>query len=174
MSALAVEQVYRYLGASELAASAGGPGLRLATCGGAEENPYFFHGCLVEPQRAADLLRGLMTIVHARFHIPAAMLERILVAADPVVTSTDGRLRFEGFSGCCGVYARVDLLPEAIDGKTTGRGTTNVDFNAPMLAALAKIRSGDHVELSVGADELRLRAAGVPVVEKKVRLPVRW
>ena len=52
--------------------------------------------------------------------------------ADPVVTCSDDRLRFEGFSGCCGAYARVDFLPSAITGDVFGRGTTNVDFNQPI------------------------------------------
>ena len=38
-------------------------------------------------------------------------------------------LRLEGFSGCCGVYARVDLPAAAFDREIQGRGTTNVDFN---------------------------------------------
>ena len=28
---------------------------------------------------------------------------------DPIATSSPSMVRFEGFSGCCGVYARVDL-----------------------------------------------------------------
>ena len=51
-------------------------------------------------------------------------------------------LRFEAFSACCSTYGRVDLLPRAVEGEWLGRGTTNVDFNAPMRAALAKIQDG--------------------------------
>ena len=174
MSALALDYAYRYGFASELSAEPQGPRLRLATFGGVEEHPYFFHGRLLRPKQTADLLRGLMEIVHARFHIPAAMLSRILALADPVVTSSEERLRFEGFSGCCSAYARVDLLPDAVAGETLGRGTTNVDFNAPMLAALARIRDADQVALSVGADEVQLTRGEHAVVEKKVALPLRW
>ncbi|MFV2013036.1 MULTISPECIES: hypothetical protein [unclassified Micromonospora] len=31
---------------------------------------------------------------------------------DPVVTGGRDRLRFESFSGCCGVYARLDVTPD--------------------------------------------------------------
>ncbi|MBS0204845.1 MAG: SWIM zinc finger family protein [Planctomycetes bacterium] len=174
MSALALDYSYRYQYASEFIGSAGRSRLKLATFGGHVVNPYFFEGRLIRPRRTADLLRALMEIVHSRFHIPAAMLARIKALADPVVTSSENRLRFEGFSGCCSAYARVDLLPEAVDGEAFGRGTTNVDFNAPMLTALARIRDSDTVALSVGTGEVRLDHGDNAVIEKKVALPVRW
>src|SRR5262249_53883907 len=124
--------------------------------------------------RTADLLRGLVQIVQSRFHIPPALLTRILALADPVVTSSEDVLRFEAFSACCSTYARVDLLAEALDGQRQGRGTTNVDFNAAMRAALAQIRDGDRVELAVGADAVELTRETERVVERKVALPLRW
>lgn len=115
-----------------------------------------------------------MSVVQTRFHVPAAMLQRILIEADPVVTCSDDRLRFEGFSGCCGVYARVDLLPNSVCGETFGRGTTNVDFNQPMLSALATIRNTDDLSLTVGTDQVELSKNNESVIEKKVKLPIRW
>jgi hypothetical protein len=173
MTALALDYAYRYLHQSTLDRATGA--LRLATFSENEEpHPYFFHGELARPRRTADLLRGLLRVVQTRFHVPPAMLERILAMADPVVTCSDDRLRFEAFSGCCGVYARVDLLPGAVAGETFGRGTTNVDFNQPMLSALATIRDVDEMTLSVGADEVVLSKNRQTVVEKRVKLPVRW
>src|SRR5688500_932989 len=103
MSALTVPYTYRYLHGSQFEPVS--QMLRLATCADAEDqHPCFFRGELVRPKRTAELLRGLMRVVHARFHLPAAMLQRILIQADPIVTCSDDRLRFEGFSGCCGVY----------------------------------------------------------------------
>lgn len=165
---------YRYTFASELAAHSKGERLRLATCGGTEEHPYFFQGRLTRPQRTADLLRGLAHIVQSRFHVPPAMLARILLLADPVITSSDDILRFEAFSACCSTYARVDLLPDALQGRLQGRGTTNVDFNAALRAALARIRDGDKIELSVGAKAVELSRNAESVVERKVPLPLRW
>ena len=174
MSALALDYTYRYPYASELAATPKGDRLRLATCGGAEEHPNFFQGRLTRPQRTADLLRGLAQVVQSRFHVPPAMLARILRNADPVITSSDDILRFEAFSACCSTYARVDLLPDALEGKTQGRGTTNVDFNAELRASLARIRDGDKVELAVGAKAMELTRNAESVVERKVPLPLRW
>ena len=174
MPAPALDYSYRYTFASELAASSKGDRLRLATCGGAEEHPYHFQGRLTRPQRTADLLRGLAHIVQSRFHVPPAMLARILLLADPVITSSEDVLRFEAFSACCSTYARVDLLLDALDGQLQGRGTTNVDFNAAMRAALARIRDGDRVELSVGAKAVELSRNTESVIERKVPLPLRW
>jgi hypothetical protein len=123
MSALAVPYSYRYPFSSQFEEGK----LRLATFApDAVVSPHFFTGYLQRPRRTADLLRGLMSIVQSRFHVPAAMLGKIIALSDPVVTSSDARLRFEGFSACCGAYVRVDLLPEAVRGETFGRGTTNV------------------------------------------------
>jgi hypothetical protein len=83
-------------------------------------------------------------------------------------------MRFEAFSRCCGVYARADLPAHAFDAEIHRHGTTNVDFNDPMRAALTRIRNDDDVWLSVGAGEVALQRGEELVVEKKVKLPVRW
>jgi SWIM zinc finger len=174
MAGPAVEFTYRYGFASEALATSAGMDLRLATSGPDENEAEYFRGKLTRPKRAADLLRGLVEVVRSRFYIPPAMLARILSLADPVVTCGDDVLRFEAFSACCGVYARADFLPPALDGERIGRGTTNVDFNAPMRAALARVRDSDNVGLAVGADAVELSRAGEAVVERKVALPLRW
>ncbi len=174
MAGAALYQNYRYLYPSALVET--DRTLRLATCTDRQTHPYFFQGQLQNAGRAAELLRGLMHIVQARYHVPAAMLEKIVALADPVVTCNDDRLRFEGFSGCCGVYARIDFLPAAIRGDAfgLGRGTTNVDFNPPMLFALTKLRDGDDVTLSVGTEGVAIESESDTVVEKRVKLPLRW
>lgn len=170
----ALAHTYRYLSPSEVAATPGGPALSLATSGGTAPNPYFFEGRLLAPRRTADLLLALHQIVTSRFYIPPAMVYRMLREADPVVTSGGERLRFEVFSSCCSVYGRVDLLPEAIDGEVTGNGTTNVDFNPPMRAALARLRERDRVGLKVGREAVEIEHNEETTVERKVKLPVRW
>ncbi|MCE9555743.1 MAG: SWIM zinc finger domain-containing protein [Planctomycetes bacterium] len=165
---------YRYLYESQLAELKNSAELQLATCNLDESHPYFFRGRLMSPGRTARMLRGLMRVVQSRFHVPPGMLARILAAADPVVTAGDDRLRFEAFSACCSTYARLDLLPNAMEGDIHGRGTTNVDFNRPMLTALTKIRDHDDVGLAVGVDEVSLERNEQSVVEKRVSLPIRW
>src|SRR5690349_4115726 len=100
----AIAHVYRYREASVLERTGGAPALRLATSSGGAA-PVFFRGKLVEPRQAAMLLRGLSRVVGSRFHVPPAMVARILREADPVVTSGGGLLRFEGFSACASAYA---------------------------------------------------------------------
>jgi len=170
----AVDYSYSYRGQSGLDDSAGRARLYLATSGGAESNPYFFQGRLLNPRLTADLMLTVARVARTRFHIPPAMLARILAAADPVVTCTDTRIRFESFSACCGVYARVDLTEAGFEGDLLGRGTTNVDFNPPMRAALSNIRTGEEVALSVGTDEVRVDTESESATERKVTLPTRW
>ncbi len=93
---------------------------------------------------------------------------------DPVLTSHPDILRLEGFSGCGGVYARADLPAGLFDGETRGRGTTNVDFNEELRRGLLALRDGEHAQLSIGAEEVVLTRSNHSIVEKKVKLPLRW
>ena len=165
---------YRYAEASSLA-FAGGTRLKLATSSpGAVPNPHFFDGALHRPQLAAQLLSAVHLLVGSRFFTPANSVGLAVALADPVVTSGAGMLRLEGFSACCSTYIRVDLEPQAYAGDIVGKGTTNIDFNAPMRAALSKVRDADGLALSVGNSEFALHTGGASVVEKKVDLPLRW
>ncbi len=148
--------------------------LRLATSGGAEKNPQFFSGRFKNPKQAADLLIALSAISRTRFFSPSELQARMLAAADPVVTSDGDQLRFEVFSVCCGTYARLDLRGNGLDGDWIGKGTTNVDFNPPMRAALSSVMNSEKVGLRIGADGVELERANETVVERKVKLPVRW
>ncbi len=161
--------MYRYPFASHVEP---GWGLRLATCGttaDAAATPYFFDGKLQHPEEFSKMLLLLSDVVRSRFYLPGAMRQ-----LDPVVTCSDRVVRFEGFSSCCGVYVRIDAEGDAFAHGLRGRGTTNVDFNSPMRAALGRIRASEDVSLAVGADEVKLTRASGGVVEKQVKLPVRW
>jgi hypothetical protein len=149
-------------------------GWRLATSGGGEDFPYFFQGRLKRPRTTAQCLRVLAKVVGSRFHLPAAMRQRLLINSDPVVTSGGGLLRFEGFSACCSAYARLDLEPDAYDGVVVGQGTTNVDFNDTMRASLAQVADTEAVSFAIGTDDVTLLRGSEQVVERKVPLPVRW
>jgi hypothetical protein len=165
---------YQYKYASAVRQSNGTKSLELATFGGEQECPHFFSGHFLNPKRAADMLLLISTISRTRFFSPGELKRRMVAAADPVVTSDGSQLRFEVFSLCCGMYARFDLAGTGLDGAFFSKGTTNVDFNAPMRAALQTVTEGDIVGLSVGADAVELHHAGSKVVEKKVNLPERW
>jgi len=159
---------YHYAFASGLS-DAGRPHLTLATSN-ANERPHFFEGRLLQPRLASELLTAVHLIVGSRFFLPANSLAKVLRLADPVVTCGEGALRFEGFSGCCSTYIRADFLPGAYEGDILGKGTTNVDFNAPMRAALARVRDSEGMDLSVGAEGVTINS----VAETKVELPLRW
>lgn len=173
-AATALNVHYLYPFPSVLETHSAQPRLVLATSGGVAAYPYFFSGQMQQPRRTSDMLLACSLISRTRFYSPTELRERLLMAADPVVTSGGERLRFEAFSVCCGVYCRLDLNPQAIDGEWMGRGTTNVDFNPPMRAALAGVLTSERVGLSVGADRVVLEQSSGSTVEKKVKLPVRW
>ena len=168
----ALDYTYRYLDGSSLAATPTGPALRLATCGlggdDADAHPHFFDGRIRHPRGVADMLLVLADVVRTHFFLNRPPM------LDPVVTGNEAMLRFEGFSGCCGVYARADLPASMFHSDITGRGTTNVDFNPPMRAALTRLRDRDDARLAVGHDALTLQTGEHKVIEKKVKLPVRW
>lgn len=168
---------YRYDIPSGLRADAGQNELVLATSGGVTEagpavHPQFFSGLLTEPAVAAAGMLAVAAVARARYVTSASVVAQLV--RDPVVTSNGDRLRFESFSGCCGVHARLDLLPAALHGAPALSGTTNVDFNDPMRAALAGAAAGGALLLTVGAGEVSVTTAGGSVTERKVPLPQRW
>src|SRR4029453_9387031 len=77
------------------------------------------------------------------------------------------RLRFESFSGCCGVYARLDVLPAGIDGEIVAHGTTNVDVNLPLQRALTRVGRSDPMHVAVGPDDLTVTTFHGPLGERK-------
>lgn len=167
-AAAAIDFTYRYPFLSSVGDIGTGFGLRLATCDAGHKHPHFFEGRMREPRVVGDMLLCLSDVVRTHFFLPRPAL------LDPVVTSHEEVVRFEGFSGCCGVYARVDLAAAAFEADLAGRGTTNVDFNNPMRAALSRLRNTDDARLAVGQDAVTVSRNDDAVVEKKVKLPVRW
>ncbi|MFJ9459885.1 SWIM zinc finger family protein [Kitasatospora sp. NPDC101447] len=165
---------YAYLRPSAVLDGADGRRLDLATSGGATPlgataNPRFFAGFLADPAPAAAALLAVADVAAARYHQP-----QLRASLDPVVTANGDRLRFESFSGCCGVYARLDVLQAGLDGGEIGHGTTNVDVNNPLREALTRIGPADPLHLAVGPDALEVTSFDGPLVEKKVPLPERW
>lgn len=130
--------------------------------------PCFFWGSLTDPYLTAKCWSTIAKVVRSSFGpIPPSL-------RDPIVSAGSAKIRFEGFSSCNGVYVRLDMKPEAIDGEFIANGTTNVDFNEPMLNALNAIQKNERVTLAVGQKELQVITSKAKVVEKKVSLPNRW
>lgn len=133
--------------------------------------PCFFWGNVSQPFILARCLITLSNIVKSSFNLSPFQMALL---KDPIVTAGNSRLRFEGFSHCAGVYARVDVLPDGLDGEFLENGTTNVDFNQPLITALGSIRPNEKIVLSVGEKEVGLYKEEEKVVERKVPLPVKW
>lgn len=130
--------------------------------------PCFFWGSLTEPYITAKCWTTIAKVVRSSFGpVPPAL-------RDPIVTAGAERMRFEGFSSCNGIYVRLDMKPEAIDGEFIASGTTNVDFNDPMLNALNAIQKNEKVTLAVGQHDVQVITTKAKVTEKKVTLPTRW
>ncbi|WP_223606853.1 SWIM zinc finger family protein [Chryseobacterium sp. OSA05B] len=133
--------------------------------------PCFFWGDVSQPFILARCLITLSNIVKSSFNLSPFQMALL---KDPIVTAGNERLRFEGFSHCAGVYARVDVLPDGLHGEFLENGTTNVDFNQAMITALGSICPNEKIMLSVGQKEVGLYKEEEKVVERKVPLPVKW
>lgn len=133
--------------------------------------PCLFWGNVGQPFILARCLITLSNIVKSSFNLSPFQMALL---KDPIVTAGNERLRFEGFSHCAGVYARIDVLPDGLDGEFLENGTTNVDFNQPMITALGSIRPNEKIMLSVGEKEVGLYTEEKKVVERKVPLPSKW
>src|SRR5215475_12524169 len=171
------ELAYRYLAPSAVRPGRDRSDVLLSTSGGVTElgpavHPYFFSGLLTDPAVGAAGMLACAAVARARYIVPGSVLAPII--NDPVVTSNADRLRFESFSGCCGVHARFDLLPGALAEAPLASGTTNVDFNPAMRGALGGVAGGGPLLLSVGSGEVTVDTAAESVTERKVPLPERW
>lgn len=164
------EHSYRYLVPSRaddnvVALSTSG-GVAVARSG---DHPAFFTGFLTRPDVSAVALRTVASIAATSF------VDRTRPPTlDPVVTAHADRLRFESFSGCGGVQARFDLLPEGYDGDILDRGTTNVDVNEPLRRFLTGVRRDHTILVRVGDAGLAVVSPDETHVERRVSLSSRW
>lgn len=164
---------YKYAAKSSLTKEKGAENLLLSKFSEVEKGsaPCFYWGSLKHPFELSRCLITLSNIVQSSFNLSAFQLALL---KDPIVTAGNEQLRFEGFSHCAGVYARVDVLENGQDGEFIESGTTNVDFNTPLIAELGKIKKNDELILSVGQQEVGFHKDGASFTERKVPLPSKW
>ncbi len=165
---LSMGYTYNYPYSSGLKESASGTNLQLASYTTFAKSNYFFEGEIGNPALLSQQLGLLHRIVQTHFFKPMPS------QLDPVVTSSQEYLRFEGFSTCCGVYVRLDAKTDAFSIRHLNKGTTNVDFNASMQIALAKLQNSKKSSLQIGSEEFVLNHGDETAVEKRVKLPLRW
>lgn len=167
--------LFKYAQPSAMTAT-GAARLDLRTCTpgpDSEASPYFFSGFVERADLVAAGILAVAQVAASRFFEPITKKTRD-AALDPVVTADGDRLRFESFSACCGVHARLDVEGSGLDGTFVKVGTTNVDINPPLRSALARLLRGSPLRLNVGDDEMVVETLAGRLVEKKVLLPDRW
>lgn len=164
------ELTYRYAVASNIQKQKGSDEVFLSKFSEIQkvDTPCFFWGRLNQPFITAKCLITLSSVVQSSFNLSSPILR------DPIVTTGNDLIRFEGFSHCAGVYAKVEVLPNGHDGEMLANDTTNVDFNPPMIAALGSFNKRSKVTLSVGKESVGVHYEGKDVVERKVPLPEKW
>lgn len=133
--------------------------------------PCFFTGKISNPYILARCLINLSDVVKSNFVLTAAQIE---ILRDPIVTVGNEQIRFEAFSRCVGVYARVDVTEKDQKDAFIASGTTNVDFNQDMISALGSIKKHSSFVLNVGSKSVEVTTDQQTVKEKKVKLPTRW
>ena len=136
--------------------------------------PFLFRGIISNPFIFGKVLRTLSRVVASRYFIPANALQKIVALSDPVISVGNDKIRFEGFSTCCGVYAKVDIDQGNTESVKLSNGTTNVDFNTEMLNQLSTLKQDDKLILEVGEGSIAVKKDDNEVIEKKVPLPKRW
>ncbi|SOC53764.1 SWIM zinc finger family protein [Ornithinimicrobium cerasi] len=139
---------------------------------GLVEQPRFFSGMVARPDVTAAAMLAVADVAGARY-FDAGLAKRV-ANADPVVTASGDRLRFESFSLCNGVHARLDLLADGIEVGQIAHGTTNVDINQPLRTALAGVGPAELLHLDVGTDGLAVSTPEQTHTERPVDLPDRW
>ena len=133
--------------------------------------PCLFWGSLKDPYPLSRCLITLSKTVQSSFSLSPFQMALL---KDPIVTAGNQQIRFEGFSHCAGVYARVDVREDGQDGEFIASGTTNVDFNTPLVTALSKVQKHEKLVLSVGQKEVGFHKDGENYIERKVPLPTKW
>ena len=166
-------QVLPYERSSSLDLGAGR--LVLETAGGVAllapvAHPRFFDGFLTRPLVAANGLSQVAQVAATSY----LRREPPPLGPDPVVTSDGQRLRFESFSLCGGVLARLDVSAGGLDGDLLDRGTTNVDVNEPLRRLLAGVSPEGLLHLLVGSEGLVATTAVGSALERHVPLSTRW
>lgn len=166
-----------YRAASVLRDAPDGRALELETALGATPSglvlqPRFFTGFLARPEVAAAALLAVADVAGSRY-FDAGLMKR-LASMDPVVTASGDRLRFESFSLCNGVHARLDILPDGVDAGAIEHGTTNVDINPPLRLALAGVAPAELLHMDVGTHGLAVSTLEATHHEGVVELPERW
>jgi hypothetical protein len=165
---------YNYINPSSVKQSDNNTSFLLSHCTEIDENkiiPCFFYGNLTNPFIAAKCFSTIAKTVRSHFAIKPGTLSSL---RDPIVSVGSEQLRFEAFSSCNSVYARIDFLSDGIDGDFVASGCTNVDFNDNTVKAFNNVTRSEKLLLGIGSKDVHIITEKQIEVEKKVSLPTRW
>ena len=131
----------------------------------------FFYGRFVDAYLASQCMATLAKTVRSHFAIAQGANIRL---RDPIISVGNNQLRLEAFSSCNGVYARIDMAKEALDGDFLHEGCTNIDFNNATVRAFNEVGRKEKMIFGIGEKETHFITEKAHVIEKKVSLPNRW
>ena len=156
----AAEQTYSYLAPSALVSAGGRSELDARDLGRPAAHPHFFTGFLGEPRQTAQALLVVAEVARTRFYEPPGMIAARIAGRRP---GGDEQRRPAAVRVVLGLRRRLRAARPASRAlsRTAARtwGTTNVDFNPPMRAALAGVATRDAMLLHVGHDEVAVTDA---------------
>lgn len=165
---------YQYSSASRFGAIANEKALLFSHCSEVEADDAidcFYYGRFTNSFLASQCMVTLAKTVRSHFAIAQGLHMRL---RDPIISVGNSQLRFEGFSSCNGVYARVDMDDAALDGEFLNEGCTNIDFNNPTIRAFNEVGRGEKLILGIGEKQTNFITETENIIEKKVNLPTRW
>ncbi len=135
------------------------------------ESPILFQGTLENSFIIAKCLIALFNIVKSNFNLSPIQLDLL---KDPIITVGNNKIRFEGFSHCASIYARVDIFERKQNQGFIKNGSTNVNFNQDLVSALGGISRNDKIKLEVGRKQIEVTDKNKTIIERKVPLPIKW
>jgi len=165
---------YRYASASTAQVKDGSTALLFAHCSEIiEENnvPCFFYGQIRDSFVASKCMSALARTVGSHYALTPS---QIFYLKDPIVSVGNKEMRWEAFSSCNSVYARIDILENGIDGEFLQSGCTNIDFNSDTVRAFNTVTQKEKLSVSIGSKEVNISTERSSTQEKKVKLPNRW
>jgi hypothetical protein len=171
---ISTDYLYTYGAPSRVLEEKLGKEFLLSHCSEIQENKNqncFFYGNIVDSFIVSKCLSALAKTVRSHFAVARGLHMSL---RDPIISVGNKQMKFEGFSSCNGVYARVDINEKAIDGEFLFAGSTNVDFNNDTIRAFNTVNKNEKLILGVGSKSLDVITDAKTTKEKKVSLPDKW
>ena len=142
---------------------------------GEDQHPYFFRGDLIQPKQTAELLRSLMRRGAGEIS-PAARNARADSRAGPIPSSLAATIGLgsKGFRAAAASTRGSICFPARSAAKESDVGRPTSTSIRRCWRRCATIRESERVSLAIGAAAVELATSRETLLEKKVKLPLRW